>query len=149
MVNPIEQLDALEKLSKTSVGIMMILGYTELAIGFLVIYASTMDIVIRDKISFGLGGMLVLISVVMIFLSFITTAKREALSRYDESVEDTIQMLKDRLDLYVKLIEYNEKAIRFNEKYKEPKMQTLTYDDLAKIVELHIESYPTTLFKKS
>ena len=99
MVNPIEQLDALEKLSKTSVGIMMIFGYTELAIGFLVIYASTMDFVI--------------------------------------------------LDLSVKLIEYNEKAIRFNEKYKEPKMQTLTYDDLAKIVELHIDSCPTTLFKKS
>lgn len=108
-----------------------------------------MDIVIRDKILFGLGGMVLLTSLFMIFLSFITTAKSEALSRYDESVEDTIQMLKDRLDLSVKLIEYNEKAIRFNEKYKEPKMQTLTYDDLAKIVELHINSCPTTLFKKS
>lgn len=148
MINPIKQLDFLEKQSKSSASIMMILSYTGLAIGFLFTYASTMDIIIKDKVLFGLGGAIVLVSLFCLLMLFKATYKLETLSRHQELVTDTIQMLKDELDLYMKLIEYNEKAIKYNEKHREPKMQILTYGDLTNSVELHFDTR-SSLFKKS
>lgn len=147
MINPIEQLEFLEKQSKSSAGIMMILCYTGLAIGFLFMYASTMDIIIKDKVLFGLGGAIVLVSLFCLLMLFKETYRWEHLSRHQELVTDTIQMLKDELDLSKKLIEYNEKAIKYNENHEEPKMQILTYADLANSVELHFDTR-SSLFKK-
>ena len=148
MINPIEQFEFLEKQSKSPVGIMVILSYTVLALGLLMMYASTMDIIVKNKLGFGIGGGLVILSLFLLYIAFRAAFTKETLSSHQKLVSTTFQILKDELDLSMKLIEYNEKAITYNEKYKEPKMQIRTDADLAKSVELHFDTR-STIFKKS
>lgn len=68
MITPIEQFDFLEKQSKSAVGIMVILSYTGLAVGFLMMYASTMDIIVKNKLGFGIGGGIVILSLFLLYI---------------------------------------------------------------------------------
>jgi len=145
MINPLEQLEFLEKQYKTSSGIMMVLGYTMLGIGFLFVYASTMDVIIKDKVWFGLGGAIGILSLIVLFAVYNDKYKKERLLWLHKSYSSAIQMLKDDLDLRIKLIEYNEKAIAHNEKNKSPKLQIINEGDLDNMVKQYFEAL---FFKK-
>lgn len=144
MINPIGHLEVLEKQSKTSSGIMMVLGYTMLGIGFLFVYASTIDIIIKDKVSFGIGGAMVIMSMFVLIVVYKDKYEQEKLLRLQKLHSDAIQSLKDFLDFQMKLTEYNEKAIAYNEKNKNPKMDILNYSDLRDM----IKDYYDSLFPK-
>ena len=147
MINPIEQLEFLEKQSKSSSGITLVLCYIFLAMGFLSMYASTLDLAIKNKIVFGFGSAIVMLTLVLLLMQRKIKDREEKLPMYQELYSDAIQMLKDDLDLSKKLIEYNEKAIKYNENHEEPKMQIFTYADLGSKVEQHFDAY-YSLFKK-
>ena len=148
MINPIEQLDFLEKQSKSSLGILMVLGYIMLGGGLLFCYASTVDITIKNEAIFVIGSVIVVLAILFLYVVYKEKYAQEILSKHQELRSATTQMLKDDLDLYIKLIEYNEKAIEYNEKHKDPKMDILTYGDLCNWIEQHFDAR-SSLFKKS
>ena len=145
MINPIEQLDFLEKHSKTSSGIMMVLYYIMLGIGVLCMYASTKDIIIKDIVWFEVGGVLVIMSLLGFSALYNDKYKKEKLLKLQKLYSSAIQMLKDDLDLRMKLIEYNEKAMAHNEKNKSPKVQIINEGDLDNMVKQY---FGALFFKK-
>ena len=96
----------LEKQSKTSSGIMLLICYTALGIGLLFMYASTIDVIIKDRVLFGLGGVLGSMSFCMLALLYSDIRKKERRLLYQRQFSTVTQMLKDDLDLRIKLIEY-------------------------------------------
>ena len=140
MINPIGPLEFLEKQSKSSSGIMMVLGYTLLVMGFLFVYVSTIDIIIKDKVWFGIGGAIVIIAIFVLLMQFIIVYKEERLSRQKKLYSSAIQSLKDHLDLQIKIIEYNEKAIAYNAKNKNPEMDILNNSDLCYTVNQYFDA---------
>ena len=140
MVNPIESLEFLEKQSKSSSGIVMVLGYILLVTGFLFVYASTIDIIIKNKVWLEIGGAIVIIAIFVLLMPSIIVYKEERLSRQQKLYSSAIQMLKDHLDLQIKIIEYNEKAIAYNAKNKNPKMDILNNSDLCYTVNQYFDA---------
>jgi hypothetical protein len=110
-------------------------------------YASTLDLTIKNKVVFGFGSAIVILTLVLLLMQLKTKDREEKLSRYQELYSDAILMLKDDLDLLMKLIEYNEKALKYNAENKNPEMQILNYSDLANMVEQHFDAC-SRLFKK-
>ena len=60
----------LESQSKSSSGIMLIICCIALGIGFLLMYDSTTEIIIKDTASFLIGALIVLVSLFMLFLLY-------------------------------------------------------------------------------
>ena len=129
----------LEGQSKSSSGIMLLICCITLSIGVLVTYASTTEIIIIDKILFPSGGALVLVSLSMLFVLYIKLYNDEKRLRYRRLRLITNQMIVSDLDLQIKLIEYNEKAIAYNEKNESPEMKILNLNDLTGMM---IDTFP-------
>ena len=124
----------LERHSKSSSGIMLIICCITLGIGFLFTYASTTEIIIKDMVSFILGGLIVVVSLFMLFLLYSILYKDEKRLQFRRLLLITTQMVVSDLDRQIKLIEYNERAIAYNEKNESPKMEILDISDLVDMV---------------
>ena len=120
----------LESQSKSSSGIMLIICCIALGIGFLLMYDSTTEIIIKDKALFLIGALIVLVSLFMLFLLYSILYKDEKRLQFRRLRLITDQMIVSDLDLQIKLIEYNEKAIAYNEKNESPEMEILDFSDL-------------------
>lgn len=139
MTNLLELPEFLETHSKSSSGIMLIICCITLGIGFLLIYASTTEIIIKDKVFFLLGGLLVLASLFMFCLLYSILYKDERKLQFRRLRLITDQMIVSDLDLQIKLIEYNEKAIAYNEKNESPEMEIL---DFSHLVDMASNTFP-------
>ena len=129
----------LESQSKSSSGIMLIICCIALGIGFLLMYDSTTEIIIKDTASFLIGALIVLVSLFMLFLLYSTLHEDEKKLRFRRLRLITNQMIVSNLDLQIKLIEYNEKAIAYNEKNESPEMKILNLNDLTGMM---IDTFP-------
>ena len=136
MANPLDLLELperLEKQSKSSSGIMLLIIFLILGSGFVFIYISTKEIVIKHPFFLGSGVAMVFIACIMLYSLYQITAKDESQLRIQREYLTTTQMVMANLDLYIKFIEYNEKAIAYNEKNETPKMDILDHKDLLEI----------------
>ena len=129
----------LESQSKSSSGIMLIICCIALGIGFLLMYDSTTEIIIKDTASFLIGALIVLVSLFMLFLLYSMLHEDEKKLRFRRLRLITNQMIVSNLDLQIKLIEYNEKAIAYNEKNESPEMKILNLNDLTGMM---IDTFP-------
>ena len=135
MIELLKLPEFLEKESKSSSGIMLIIVCIAMVVGSLLIYVSMIDIQIKATV---LSAVYCLFGAIIISLSFfVLVLLCIKLYEYDEDLRfqrlhsNTIQLKVNELDLRIKLMEYNEKAITYNEKNKTPKMDTLDLSDLA------------------
>ncbi len=129
----------LERHSKSSSGIMLIICCIVLGIGFLLIYDSTTEIIIKDKALFLIGALIVVVSLFMLFLLYSMLYKDEKRLQFRRLRLITTQIIVSDLDLQIKLIEYNEKAIAYNEKNESPEMAILNLNDLT---DMMIATFP-------
>ena len=129
----------LESQSKSSSGIMLIICCIALGIGFLLMYDSTTEIIIKDTASFLIGALIVLVSLFMLFLLYSMLHEDEKRLRFRRLRLITNQMIVSDLDRQIKLIEYNEKAIAYNEKNESPKMEIL---DISDLVDMASNTFP-------
>jgi len=129
----------LEGQSKSSSGIMLIICCITLGIGFLLIYDSTTEIIIKDKALFLIGALIVVVSLLMLFLLYSMLYKDEKRLQFRRLRLITTQIIVSDLDLQIKLIEYNEKAIAYNEKNESPEMAILNLNDLT---DMMIATFP-------
>lgn len=129
----------LESQSKSSSGIMLIICCIALGIGFLLMYDSTTEIIIKDTASFLIGALIVVVSLFMLFLLYSMLHEDEKKLRFRRLRLITNQMIVSNLDLQIKLIEYNEKAIAYNEKNESPEMKILNLNDLTGMM---IDTFP-------
>ena len=133
MITPYIPFETLERESKTSSGIVVIISYIGLVSGLIMMYSSTIDFAIKDKWIFGLGGGVAILSFFMLVLQHQIKLKREQFSEYVMLSWYSNQMRKDELDIRMKLMAYNEMAKKYNEKNTESKMPILKDSDLADI----------------
>ena len=124
----------LEKQSKSSSGIMLIICCIILGIGFLFIYASTTEIIIKNMVLYLLGSAIVVADLLTLALLYMRLYKDEKRLQFRRLCLITNQMIISNLDLQIKLMEYNEKARAYNEKNENPKMDILDLSDLADMV---------------
>ncbi len=124
----------LEKQSKSSSGIMLIICCIILGIGFLFIYASTTEIIIKNMVLYLLGSAIVVADLLTLALLYMRLYKDEKRLQFRRLRLITNQMIISNLDLQIKLMEYNEKARAYNEKNENPKMDILDLSDLADMV---------------
>ena len=124
----------LEKQSKSSSGIMLIICCIILGIGFLFIYASTTEIIIKNMVLYLLGSAIVVADLLTLALLYMGLYKDEKRLQFRRLRLITNQMIISNLDLQIKLMEYNEKARAYNEKNENPKMDILDLSDLADMV---------------
>ena len=121
MIELLKLPEFLEKQSKSSSGIMLIIVCIGMGFGSLLIYA---DIQIEYRVLSVLGVIMVSLSVVSLVLLYYKLSINEEKLR-------SVQMKVDQLNLLIKLMEYNEKSIAYNEKNKTTKMDILDLSDLA------------------
>jgi hypothetical protein len=119
-----------EKQSKSSSGVLLIICLIILGIGLLIIYDSMTDIPINDICLFGAGGAIVILSIFLLWSLYRILDLNERKLRFQKIYSNGVQTTVDQLDLLIKLMEYNEKAIAYNEKNKTPKMDILNISDL-------------------
>ena len=100
---------------------MLIIVCIGMGFGSLLIYA---DIQIEYRVLSVLGVIMVSLSVVSLVLLYYKLSINEEKLR-------SVQMKVDQLNLLIKLMEYNEKSIAYNEKNKTTKMDILDLSDLA------------------
>ena len=134
MINPYIPFETLERESKTSSGFIVIISYIGLVFGFITIYSSTIDYAINDERLFSLGGGMMILSFLMLAHQYQIKSKQELFSEYVKLSGYSNQMLKDELNLRMKLMAYNEMAKKYNEKNTESKMPILKDSDLVGIV---------------
>lgn len=139
MTNLLELPEFLERQSKSSSGIILIICCITLGIGFLLIYDSTTEIIIKNKVLFLIGGALVVAALLMLALLYTILYKDEKRLQFRRLCLITNQMIVSNLDLQIKLIEYNEKAIAYNEKNESPKMEIL---DISYLVDMASNTFP-------
>lgn len=123
-----------EKQSKSSSGVLLIICLIILGIGLLIIYDSMTDIPINDICLFGAGGAIVILSIFLLWSLYRILDLNERKLRFQKIYSNGVQTTVDQLDLLIKLMEYNEKAIAYNEKNETPKMDILNLNDLTDMV---------------
>jgi hypothetical protein len=120
-----------EKLSKSSSGIALFICGIIFYMGVLIINNSMIDGSIESEASFVIGWVVLLLPLVILrslyHKSYINEEKLCS-QRLDSS---RVQTAADQLDIRIKLMEYNEKAIAYNEKNESPEMEILDLSDLA------------------
>jgi|LGOV01.1.fsa_nt_gb hypothetical protein len=134
MAGLLELPEFLERQSKSSSGVMSIICLITLGIGLLMMYGSTIEIPIKDKVSYGIGGAIVILSIFLLWLLYRILYLNEGKLQFQKIYSNGVQTTVDQLDLWIKLMEYNEKAIAYNEKNETPKMDILNLNDLTDMV---------------
>ena len=104
----------LEKQSKSSSGIMLIIVCIGMGFGSLLIYA---DIQIEYRVLSVLGVIMVSLSVVSLVLLYYKLSINEEKLRFQILGSSSVQMKVDQLNLLIKLMEYNEKFVE-NDNHK-------------------------------
>lgn len=134
MTGLLELPEFLEKQSKSSSGVLLIICLIALGAGLLMLYWSTIEIPIKNKVSYGLGGAMAILSIFLLFLLYRILYLNEGKLQFQKIYSNGVQTTADQLDLRIKLMEYNEKAISYSEKNKTPKMDILNLNDLTDMV---------------
>lgn len=124
----------LEKQSKSSSGIMLIIVCIAMGVGSLLIYVSMIGIQIKATVLSMLGAMIISLSFFALVLLCSKLYIYEEKLRFQRLYLNTIQRKVNELNLRIKLMEYNEKAIAYNEKNKTPKMDILDRSDLTDMI---------------
>ena len=125
----------LERQSKSSSGIMLIIVCIGLVFGSLMIYVGIQTEDTRSV----LGVIMVALSFVLLVLLYYQLYINEKKLRFQILGSSSVQMKVDQLNLQIKLIEYNEKAIAYNEKNESPEMKILNLNDLTGMM---IDTFP-------